>query len=59
MLTIIAVSLVALVAQNAVTSVRAANDQITKVQICDAKSGRCASVIEPLLGSVNLLAVTH
>jgi hypothetical protein len=60
MLTIIAVSLVALVGQNAVTSVRAANDQITRVQICDAQNGRCAAVIEAagLFGRVNLLAVT-
>jgi hypothetical protein len=42
-LTIIALSLVLLVAQNAVNSVRAATD-ITRVQICDGSNGRCAGV---------------
>ena len=42
-LTIIAISLVLLVAQNAVNSVRAATD-ITKVQVCDGSNGQCAVV---------------
>jgi hypothetical protein len=42
-LTIIALSLVLLVAQNSVNSVRAATD-MAKVQICDSSNGRCAGV---------------
>jgi hypothetical protein len=42
-LTIIAISLVLLVAQNAVNSVRAATE-MTKVQICDSSNGRCAAI---------------
>jgi hypothetical protein len=42
-LTIMALSLVLLVAQNSVNSVRAATD-MAKVQICDSSNGRCAGV---------------
>lgn len=49
-LTIIAASLLALVGQNSVGSVSAADDRIAKVQICDPKSGRCAEVTDTLFG---------
>jgi len=42
-LTIIAISLVLLVGQNAVSAVRAA-PEISKVQICDSSNGQCVAV---------------
>jgi hypothetical protein len=47
----IAVSFVAVVGQNAMTSVRAADDQITEIQICDPQRGKRATIFElPTLG---------
>ena len=46
MLTLIAGSLLALVAQNAIRSAGAESAGLTKVVICDPEAERCARVVE-------------
>jgi hypothetical protein len=53
-LTIIAISLVLLVVQNAVNSVRAAPG-ISKVEICDGSDGQCVGLAKDMLRRVHLL----